>query len=52
MIYITLRQFSSKIPKIWKNLDFRSLNPLMEPVRVKTGDVNILGVIVGLFRNY
>ncbi len=33
-------------------VEFRSSNPLMEPIIVKSGDINILGVVVGLFRKY
>ncbi|MDR4504098.1 MAG: transcriptional repressor LexA [Candidatus Scalindua sp.] len=35
-----------------EGVEFRSSNPLMEPLRVKSGEVTILGVVVGLFRKY
>ena len=44
----TLKRFY----KTEDGVEFRSSNPLMGPIKVKTGDVNILGVVVGLFRKY
>ncbi|MGR3304009.1 MAG: LexA family protein [Candidatus Scalindua sp.] len=44
----TLKRFC----KTEDGVEFRSSNPLMEPIKVKSGDVNILGVVVGLFRRY
>jgi repressor LexA len=44
----TLKRFY----KTKDGVEFRSSNPLMEPIIVKSGDVNILGVVVGLFRKY
>ncbi len=44
----TLKRFY----KTKDGVEFRASNPLMGPIRVKSGDVSILGVIVGLFRKY
>ncbi len=44
----TLKRFY----KTDNGVEFRSSNPLMKPIRVKSGDVHILGVVVGLFRRY
>ncbi len=33
-------------------VEFRPSNPLMEPMSVKSGEVTILGVVVGLLRRY
>jgi repressor LexA len=44
----TLKRFY----KIKGGVEFRSSNPFMEPIIVKSGDVNILGVVVRLFRKY
>ena len=41
-----------KLYKTGDGVESRSSNPLMGPIRVKSGDVNILGVVVGLFRRY
>ncbi len=35
-----------------EGVEFRSSNPLMETIRVKSGEVAILGVVTGLFRKY
>ncbi len=45
---VTLKRFC----KTEGGVEFRSSNPLMGPIRVKKGDVNILGVVVGLLRKY
>ncbi len=44
----TLKRFY----KTEDGIELRPSNPLMEPIRIKSGDVNILGVVVGLFRRY
>lgn len=44
----TLKRFY----KTEDGVEFRPSNPLMEPFRVKSGNVKILGVVVGLFRKY
>ncbi len=44
----TLKRFY----KTEDGIELRSSNPLMSPIRVKSGDVNILGIVVGLFRRY
>lgn len=44
----TLKRFC----KTEDGVEFRSSNSLMEPIKVKSGDVKILGVVVGLFRKY
>ena len=44
----TLKRFY----KTKDGVEFRSSNPSMGPIKVKSGDVNILGVVVGLFRRY
>jgi len=44
----TLKRFF----KTKDGLEFRPSNPLMKPIRVGRGNVNILGVVVGLFRKY
>ncbi len=44
----TLKRFY----KAEDGIELRPSNPLMEPIRIKSGDVNILGVVVGLFRRY
>lgn len=35
-----------------EGVELRPSNPLMEPMRVKSGEVTILGVVVGLLRRY
>lgn len=44
----TLKRFY----KTEDGVEFRPSNPLMEPIRVKSCEVNILGIVVGLFRRY
>ena len=44
----TLKRFY----KTEDGVEFKSSNPLREPIRVKSGEVNILGVVVGLLRRY
>ncbi len=44
----TLKRFC----KTKDGIEFRPSNPLMEPIIVRSGDVHILGVVVGLFRKY
>ena len=44
----TLKRFY----KTEEGVEFRSSNPLVETIKVKSGEVTILGVVVGLFRKY
>ncbi len=41
-----------RLYKIEGGVELRSSNPLMEPIIIKSGDISILGVVVGLFRKY
>ena len=44
----TLKRFC----KTEYGVELRPSNPLIGPTAIRSGDVNILGVVVGLFRKY